>query len=89
MSATIWNPPPMNVDNDTSAIASGTDVVHVVKPRVSDISAEEREPSDRTTVVRRVAVGRPSPEEVADAPRQWRNPRQLVDFRLREAKTVR
>src|SRR5688572_19199009 len=35
-SATIWNPPPMNVDSEINAIAMGTDVVQVVKPSVSE-----------------------------------------------------
>ncbi len=35
-SATIWNPPPMNVDSPIRPIAIGTDVVIVTKPSVSE-----------------------------------------------------
>src|SRR3954453_15349958 len=39
---TIWNPPPMNLDSDTSAIVSATDVVAVVKPSVSEMTVRSR-----------------------------------------------
>ena len=41
-SATIWKPPPMKVENEISAIATGTDVVHVAAPSVSDATVRSR-----------------------------------------------
>src|SRR5262252_3963398 len=36
-SATIWNPPPMNVDRPISAMASGTEEVMVTRPSGSEV----------------------------------------------------
>ena len=83
-SATIWNPPPMNVDSEISAIAIGTDVVIVVSPSVSDSDRQQQEHADRPRVVGRVAIGGPAPEEVADAPGERRNPDDAVHVGLRQ-----
>src|SRR5262245_10946828 len=41
-SATIWNPPPINVDSEIRAMASRTDVVIVVSPSVSETTVRNR-----------------------------------------------
>src|SRR5688572_1015552 len=41
-SATIWKPPPMNVEKEINAIAAGTEVVHVVIPSVRDAIVSRR-----------------------------------------------
>src|SRR4249919_2578130 len=40
--ATIWNPPPMKVDSETSAMVRATDVVAVVKPSVREMTVRSR-----------------------------------------------
>src|SRR5215510_10125229 len=42
LSATIWKPPPMKVENPMSVIASGTDVVIVTSPSVRETTVSSR-----------------------------------------------
>ena len=62
-SATIWNPPPMNVDSEINPIASGTDAVIVVSPSVSEMAVSSSKHADRPWIVGGVAVGGPSPKK--------------------------
>src|SRR6187431_1190600 len=40
--ATIWKPPPINVDSEINAIAIDASFVHVVAPSVSDSATSRR-----------------------------------------------
>src|SRR5688572_11718498 len=58
--ATIWKPPPMNVENEMSAMAIVDEVVQVAKPSVSEQTVSSRNrPIGRVLVAANLSAAQP------------------------------
>ena len=78
----------MNVDSEISADRERHRGGHRHEAERERYRGEQREHADRARVVGRVAIGGPSPEEVADAPGERRNPHDVVHVGLRELEAL-